>query len=189
MIKLSTFSWSLVFLCAGFCCPEEDDYIELATYTLEVPELIEITNSRTTYALNDTIWIKTEVLVNLEHQGEIINISEVAGNSDRLYAYLDLYQQTGFENPTLLSLSPDEVIIREGEVSTNSALLATAFLNGQNFQSKFGIVLKQPGEFFISNYYQQSLNLFVDTNNGVLVYLLTTFKNSDEGDLFRFTVE
>lgn len=189
MIKLSTFSWSLVSLCAGFCCPEEDDYIEPATYTIETTELIEITDSRTTYALNDTIWIKTEVPVNLEHQDEIINISEVTGNSDRLYAYLDLYQQTGFENPTLLSLSPDEVIIREGEVSTNSALIATAFRNGQNFQSEYGIVLKQPGEFFISGYYQQPLNLFVDTNNGVLVYLLTTFKDSDEPDLFRFTVE
>ncbi|TQI70032.1 hypothetical protein JM79_0931 [Gramella sp. Hel_I_59] len=126
-MKLSTFSWSLVFLCAGFCCPEEYDYIEPATYTIEAPNLIEITDARTTYALNDTIWIKTEVPVNLEHNGEIIDISEVAGNSDRLYAYLDLYQQTGFENPTLLSLSPDEVIIRGGEVSTSSALIATAF--------------------------------------------------------------
>jgi len=188
-MKLSTFSWSLVFLCAGFCCPEEDDYIEPATYTIEAPELIEIKDSRTSYALNDTIWIKTEVSVNQEDNGEIINISEVAGNSDRLYAYLDLYQQTGFENPTLLSLSPDEVIIRGGEVSTSSALIATAFLNGQNFQSEFGIVLKQPGEFFISSYYQQPLNLYIDSNNGVLVYLLTTFKNSDEPDLFRFTVE
>jgi len=189
MIKLSTFSWSLVFLCAGFCCPEEDDYIEPATYTIEAPGLIEIKDSRTSYALHDTIWIKTEVPVNLEHNGELLDISEVAGNSDRLYAYLDLYQQTGFENPTLLSLSQNEVIIREGEVSTSSALIATAFLNGQKFQSEFGIVLKQPGEFFIGTYYQQPLNLYVDTNNGVIVYLLTTFKSSDEPDLFRFTVE
>ena len=189
MIKLSTFSWSLVFLCAGFCCPGEDDYIEPATYTVQAPDLIQIKDSRTSYTLNDTIWIKTEVPVNLDYNGEIINISEVAGNSDRLYAYLDLYQQTGFENPTLLSLSPDEVIIREGEVSTSSALIATAFLDGQNFQSEFGIVLKQSGEFFISSYYQQPLNLYVDSNNGVLVYLLTNFKDSGEPDLFRFTVE
>ena len=139
--------------------------------------------------MNDTIWIKTEVPLNLEHNGELLDISEVAGNSDRLYGYLDLYQQTGFKNPTLLSPSPDEVIIRKGEVSTSSALIATAFLNGQKFQSEFGIILKQPGEFFIGTYYQQPLNLFVDSNNGVIVYLLTTFKNSDEPDLFRFTVE
>ena len=188
-MKITTFCYSLVFLCAGFCCPEEN-IRESSVYNIERENLIEVKDSQTTFNLNDTLWIKTEVPVVLEYENQNINISEVAGNSEMLYTYLGLYELTNFENPLEIILSDSEIVRKTGDISYDYAITGTAYLENDKFISEFGIILKQPGDFIISNGYRPGdLNLYVDSSNYTSVYILTTFKDSENPQEYHFVVE
>lgn len=188
-MKITTFCYSLIFLCAGFCCPEED-LRESENYEIERDNLIEIKDSQTVFSLNDTLWIKTEVPLELEYEEQNLNISQIAGNSDRLYSYFGLYEQTNFENPLEIILSENEVISKTGDISTGSALTATAYLEGSKFISEFGIILKQEGTFVLSSSYRPgAMTLYVDSSNNTSVYIYTTFKDSENTQGYSFVVE
>lgn len=187
-MRLTTFSYSLVFLCAGFCCPDDD--IDTAYYNIRQNDLIEIEDSQRLFEVNDTLWITTEAPVILEYEGESLNISEVAGNSDRLYAYLGLYQQTSFENPLPVYLSENEIVERIGEITTDQALIATAFLDGNTFRNSFGIILKEKGDFLLSHgYVPGKVNLSLDTSNYTSVEVSTSFKDAEDPSRYKFRVE
>ncbi len=189
-MKITTFCYSLIFLCAGFCCRKEV-LRDPEVYNIEKENLIEIKDSRTSFNVNDTIWIKTEVSVLQEHENQNVNISEITGDSDRLYSYLGFYELTNFENPLEINLSEDELVHKTGDIAyNNSSLTATAYLQNCQFLSEFGIILKQPGEFIISSSYRPgAINLYVDTSNGTTVNISTTIKNSENPLEYHFVVE
>ena len=188
-MKISTFCYSLIFLCAGFCCPEEDD-VAGEVYELDREDLVEIKDSETIFSLNDTIWVKTEVPVLLEYESRIINISEVSGNSTKMNIPFGFYEITNYENLLEVSLSENEVIQRTGDISSNYGLHATAYLEDDKFINEFGIILKEQGDFIISSSYEpHPIYLYVETSSNTVVYIKTTFKDSDNPQEYRITVE
>ncbi len=187
-MKFTTFSYSLIFLCAGFCCPEEND-LQAEIYKFEREDLIIIEDSKTSFDLNDTIWIRTEVPVNLEYEGRDLNLTEISGNSDRLGSSFGFYQVTNFENPLEVNLSESELIPRIGDVTAGNAINFTAYLEDTMFINEFGIILKQPGNFLISsNYRPNTIFLYLETTNYTSVYIKTSFKDSEDPDRYLISV-
>ncbi len=188
-MKNSTFCYSLIFLCAGFCCPGENEY-ENRIYNFEQEDLIQVLDSETNFNLNDTIWIKTEVPVELELEGQDLNLSEITGNAQAINIPLGFYQLTNFDNPLEVVLSENEIVNKTGETSTTYGIQAKGFLEGNRFIKEFGIILKQPGNFIISSSYQLNANnLYVNSQNYTSVSIKTTFKDGENPQEYRITVE
>ena len=188
-MKLPTLSYTLLLLCAGLCCPD-DGYDDSLNYSFETDGLVEIENDRNSFEINDTIWIKTEVPITLENNDGIFNISSVAGNTDRLYTFIGLYEVTNFENPLPLLLSGNEVFTRKGEISIQYGLTATAFLEQDLFVSEFGIILKEPGSYFLSSHFEPGkINLYVETSNRSSIHIITGFSNSVDPYKYEFIVQ
>lgn len=192
-MKITTFLYSLIFLCAGFCCRGDDDD-QGEYYSLEIPELISIRNESPTYSQGDTLWIRTEIPVNLSTEGgEVIDLTQLSGNSDRAYVYLSLFWENGFENPTPVTLSQSEVVPKEGEVDVHYGINATAFIDGTSFRNEFGIILKEEGSFFVgsgSGTSDMPVLIYVDTKNGSTIHINTTFTNAgSDPNNYSFTVE
>lgn len=191
-MKIATLLYSFIFLCAGFCCePEDDNNYEY--YNFEVADLISIENESPSFEVGDTLWVKTSVpLIIQNSSGSDVNISQLVGGTSLAYVQFSVFQQSNFDNPLPIRLSEDEIVVRTGQAQIyNEYFNATAELNGESFESYFGIKLKNSGSFFISSdiYNNGMPTIFLDTRNGNSVNIATSIVRANAQNRYNFTVE
>ena len=104
-MKITTFIYSLIFLCAGMCCPPDIDR-EYKNFEIEAPGLIEIQNEGDAFDQNDTLWVKSLIPNTLtDKTGEQIDINELTGNSGTAYLGLNLFLKSNFTQASPINLS------------------------------------------------------------------------------------
>ncbi|MDT0647062.1 hypothetical protein RM545_10195 [Zunongwangia sp. F260] len=188
-MKITTFITSLVFLCAGMCCPPEDDH-DYENFEFDAPGLIEIQNDGNVFNQNDTLWVKTIIPNTLfDEDGEEIDLLELRGINQNAYLGLNLYLENGFDQPIPIILSEDEIFPITGTVTYQYSIdVNTTEVNGQ-IQSDFGIVLKEKGDYFLgSSYLPNPLSVYLEGENYNQILINTNFANQDS-DRFQFSVE
>jgi len=191
-MNIATLLYSFIFLCAGFCCPPEDDF-NYEYYNFEVTELISIENQSASLEVGDTLWVKTTVPLIVQNiSGSDVNISQLVGESSLAYIQFSVFQKSNFDNPVPIRFSEDELVLTKGEIqASNDAIIATAILNGSTFESYFGIKIKNSGNYFItSDIYNNGVpTIYLDTRNGNSVNIATSIVGADAENKYQFTVE
>lgn len=188
-MKITTFLTSLIFLCAGMCCPPEDD-TPYVSYDFNTPGLITVEGDSNKFIQNDTLWVNIDVprkLLNVNK--EEFDIFELTGNTGEATANFNLYLANNFENPSPVILSENEIISDVGAIEYRYNLNATAVETDGILKSRFGIILKEKGSYFFSSGYlpnPPSIYLKSDTYNSV--YILTGFSEENESR-YEFLVE
>lgn len=188
-MKITTFITSLIFLCAGMCCPPEEDR-NYENFEFNAPGLIEIQNEGNVFNQNDTLWVKTVIPnILLNEDGEEIDINELRGDGETASTVLNLYLENSFNQPSPIVLSEDEIFSTIGTVNYHYDLVITAIrVDGQS-QSEFGIILKERGNYFLgSAYLQNPLSFYLEASNYNQILITTNFANQDS-DQFQFSVE
>lgn len=188
-MKISTFITSLVFLCAGMCCPPEPDH-NYQNYDFDVPGLISVQNQGQVFNQNDTLWIKTVIPNTLiSENGEEFEINELSENAENASAILNLYLENSFNQPSPIILSENEIVPLTGSANYQYDLVITAIAKENRMENEFGIILKERGNYFLGAAYPENpLSFYIDANNYNQISIKTNFKNQDS-DQFRFRVE
>ncbi len=188
-MKITTFITSLIFLCAGMCCPPEQDR-NYENFEFDAPGLIEIQNEGNVFNQNDTLWVKSVIPNTLPNQdGEEIDIQELREDSETAYLSLNLYLENSFSQPSPIVLSEDELFSTTGSIAYTYNIEVTAVEVDNQIQTEFGIVLKEKGNYFLgSAYLQNPLSFYLNTTNYNNITIITNFANQDS-DQFQFSVE
>jgi len=188
-MKITVFLYSLVFLCAGMCCPPEDD-TPYVSFEFDTPGLIAVEGETNRFSQNDTLWVNLVIPNTLLNENEEeIDIYELTGNTGIARLNLNLYLANNFDRPSPIILSENEIISTTGEVEYKYNLSVTARLVNGLLQSRFGIVLKEKGNYFLgSGYLPNPPSIYLESDNYNSVYIKTSFAGQN-GNSFRFEVE
>jgi hypothetical protein len=188
-MKITTFITSLIFLCAGMCCPPEQEP-NYENFEFDAPGLIEIQNEGNVFSQGDTLWVKSIIPNTLPNEdGEEIDIQELRENSETAYLGLNLYLENNFTQPSPIVLSEDEMFSTTGSIAYKYNIEVTAVEIDNQIQTEFGIVLKEKGNYFLdSAYLQNPLSFYLNPTNYNNILIITNFANQDS-DQFRFSVE
>ena len=188
-MKITTFITSLIFLCAGMCCPPEPDH-NYQNFDFDVPGLVVIQNEGRVFNQNDTLWVKTVIPNTLINQdSEEIDIIELSGNAQTASTILNLYLENSFNQPSPIVLSRDEILPIIGSADYQYDLEVNAVEADGQIKSEFGIILKEKGNYFLgSAFLQNPLSFYLNTTNSNQISITTNFANQDS-DQFRFSVE
>lgn len=185
-------------LCAWICGCPDDSYPDSTFIEVESMDRIFVDDDRQSYAINDTLWINSVVprVIVDNTVGKQYDIFELTGAESARISF-KLEKQGAFDNPLVVRFSEDELVLKEGmlEISEydDTQLICDLLLKDTNYRLRFGIVLKERGDYTISEYYGYPFNItFLDTDYGKdelqNVSLFADFRGAD-GFSFAFTVE
>ncbi len=189
-MNISTLLYAGIFLCASLCCPPEDD--GLLYFDTEVADVASVRNNTTLYTVGDTLWVQVSVPKIVTSDGETSNISELAGNAQFAYVNFSVFETNDFDNPSPILFSENELVAQLGNISvTNQYIGATALLQTNSFECVFGLVLKEPGTYFITGdeYRDGKLTVSLDTSNSVIVTLTSNIINATLENRYEFVVK
>ncbi|WP_298496592.1 hypothetical protein [uncultured Algibacter sp.] len=195
---ISTFVLITVSLCAGLCCPPEEDY-NYESIQIQNDHLINIENDQNTFQLNDTIYINT-VINNIQKtiDGIDINLTDylITEEAPSLFYNMTLYKETNFGTPVKITVTNDNLIVINGSVeNTYDSLIEVKNNYNDNdidFKSKFGIKLLEKGSYYLASPntdYINQIEIYGNTIDNYQLLITSKIRNSDENSIYRFTVE
>jgi hypothetical protein len=155
----------LVVLCAGMCCPEEDDWRE-EYYNVNLPELVSVGEGVHSFQLADTLWVNLQIPKTVLSQ-EKGNADLRALGFDRFAVALYLKQVSDFEKDKIVPLAESDMVVDFGELevydNNNGQFTGIAVYDEKEvYALRFGILLKEIGSFYLEG--------SVDINNNFLIY-------------------
>lgn len=188
-MKITVFLYSLVFLCAGMCCPPEDD-TPYVSFEFDTPGLISVESETNKFSQNDTLWVNLAIPNTLLNENEEeIDIFELTGNTGNARSDFNLYLANNFDKPSPINLSEKEIISTVGDIEYKYNLMVTAIEANGMLKSRFGIVLKEKGNYFLgSGFLPNNPSIFLksDTYNSVIIR--TSFAGENDNK-YEFSVE
>ncbi len=186
-----------ISLCAGLCCPGEDDYV-YSNNEVRNDTIIQIENNTMNFQVDDTIYISTR----LNNEQITINdktvfLTDFISDTPEsfYYYYLNLYKETAYGTYALIELNENALEIIEGETRVdNQSLFVSCELNDTIFSNKFGIRLLEPGTYYLSgsqNYFNLDTEIVwiypnYSGNEGISIY--SKIINSDSDGRYYFIV-
>ncbi|RDK88722.1 hypothetical protein [Marinirhabdus gelatinilytica] len=189
-MKIITLLYSSIFLCASFCCDPDDD--GLLFFDADVPDLASVQDNATQFNVGDTLWVQVSVPKVVEVNGDSRDISEIAGNSQLAHTNFRVFQENGFDNPAPIIFSENELVSSVGSVSvSNQYIQASAYLQGDFFNSTFGIILKEAGDYYITGDEVRNgvLLISVETSTNIVVTIYSNIVNANTENNYPFAVE
>lgn len=184
-----------IALCAGFCCPEEDDYYSIY-YTIENDALLSVEDNTTTISLGDTIYFKTAISdMQSTITNETISISDFTPNNESLSYSLLVYKLNSYGNLDRLALNENSITPIEGSVlvieDPNNPYLQLQTVFAENsYKNKFGLTVLETGTYYIGgdyNAYNGKISIYSYNELGS-VTINTKIENSNPEGLYTFTV-
>lgn len=185
-------------LCASLCgCPTEEIYEQINILNNNI---IKIENNQNTFKLGDKLNLK----ISIDNQQVTTNnktillsdyISTTNSEKATIYNYFILYKKTNFNTFAKIPITNDVIEILNGTVTTsNEYIQVKSFLKDDKFVSEFKISLLESGTFYLSgnNFYDSDINgktyFNVNSTPNTNISLLSNIINSDEKNLYKFTV-
>lgn len=185
-------------LCASLCgCPTEEIYEQINILNNNI---IKIENNQNTFKLGDKLNLK----ISIDNQQVTTNnktillsdyISTTNSEKATIYNYFILYKKTNFNTFAKIPITNDVIEILNGTVTTsNEYIQVKSFLKDDKFVSEFKISLLESGTFYLSgnNFYDSDINgktyFNVNSTPNTNISLLSNIVNSDEKNLYKFTV-
>ena len=187
-------------LCVSLCGCPPDDYFESVEYESEISNLVRIDGDKTSFIQGDTLFLTIDIPKNIiTTNGEKIDLQDDLGSS-LSYFTLKLSRKGDFANPAVLSLTENEFVLVYGDVYLNdydkTRINCTMVFNGESFVFRYGIWLKEQGDFILSQYDQTSNDwIFYFEDNKVendihqTVIVKSKFPNNSNTVGFEFKVE
>ncbi|MGW9686884.1 hypothetical protein [Flagellimonas sp. 2504JD1-5] len=153
-------SYSVCFLyvmCMSLCGCPPDDYEEHVEYEAIIPNVVQIEGEKTDFIQGDTLFLAVEVPKVVSAEGELIDLQDDL-RVQSCHFTLKLSKMGSFANPAVLSLSENEFVVLDGDAYLddydNSRIYCSAMFNNESFVFRFGILLKEKGNFILSQYDQ-----------------------------------
>lgn len=185
-------------LCASLCgCPTEEIYEQINILNNNI---IKIENNQNTFKLGD----KLNLTISIDNQQVTTNnktillsdyISTTTSEKATIYNYFILYKKTNFNTFAKIPITNDVIEVLNGTVTTsNEYIQVKSFLKDDKFVSEFRISLLESGTFYLSgnNFYDPDINgktyFNVNSTPNTIISLLSNIINSDEKNLYKFTV-
>lgn len=185
-------------LCASLCgCPTEEIYEQINILNNNI---IKIENNQNTFKLGDKLNLK----ISIDNQQVTTNnktillsdyISTTNSEKATIYNYFILYKKTNFNTFAKIPITNDVIEVLNGTVTTsNEYIQVKSFLKDDKFVSEFRISLLESGTFYLSgnNFYDPDINgktyFNVNSTPNTNISLLSNIINSDEKNLYKFTV-
>lgn len=185
-------------LCASLCgCPTEEIYEQINILNNNI---IKIENNQNTFKLGD----KLNLTISIDNQQVTTNnktillsdyISTTTSEKATIYNYFILYKKTDFNTFAKIPITNDVIEVLNGTVTTsNEYIQVKSFLKDDKFVSEFRISLLESGTFYLSgnNFYDPDINgktyFNVNSTPNTNISLLSNIINSDEKNLYKFTV-
>lgn len=191
---------SVFVLCGSLCCPPDDDYTSV-DYESEIPDLAIIEGNKTHFAQGDTLFLTVTIPKQIVvKEGKSIDIPRDLGAKSCRFQ-LKLGVMGDFENPSLQVLTENEVIVEKGDMYFDeyegTKMICDALLYDKNYVFRLGILLKEKGNFALSQYAQTknvwNFNFYDDliTENTYTNLFITSPLTQDNSTLlgFEFKVE
>ncbi|WP_396601245.1 hypothetical protein [Algibacter sp. R77976] len=192
----STLILITISLCAGLCCPEEDDY-NYEYFEVLNDTIISIENDETVFQLNDTIFINT-LIKNSQTtvDNETIILSDLLDlDADPiLYNNLILYKETSFGTLAKIAVTNSNIIILDGlaDNTYDELIEVKNMYNSVNFSSKFGIKLLETGTYYLGTPnldYSERVNITGSSGYDRQINIQSKIIDSDENGAYKFIVE
>ena len=198
-MKITSFLIMITFsLCASLCgCPTEEIYEQINILNNNI---IKIENNQNTFKLGD----KLNLTISIDNQQVTTNnktillsdyISTTNSEKATIYNYFILYKKTDFNTFAKIPITNDVIEVLNGTVTTsNEYIQVKSFLKDDKFVSEFRISLLESGTFYLSgnNFYDPDINgktyFNVNSTPNTNISLLSNIINSDEKNLYKFTV-
>jgi hypothetical protein len=172
----------ITFLFAFQCDPEPGtcgEYIEF-----EKRDLITIENQQTTYQVGDLIWLSS--IVDRFQVNAITETTYDLFSSDQKLAYYLEFSKTSLYNGSIfININENTTVMEEGELDWNTIILTK---NNEQFKSKIGIKLLEPGTYSLLIYNVSSFNRDRIGCN-FTTYSMPTDFNGMDSKVFTFIVE
>jgi hypothetical protein len=185
-----------ISLCAGLCCPNENED-EYKYINIENNSIISIENNTDTFNLNDKINIIT-IINNEQITQDNVNVFLTdymnVNENPKLYYSLILFKETNFNTLSKIPIKNENIMTTEGLVTVNEEWIQIEnTFNGKDFTSKFSIELLESGTFYIAQ------SNFGNTNDGKVyingggfnkgyITITSNILNSGTNNAYKFTV-
>jgi len=193
-MKKILYSLNFALLACLASCTLPDDGPSYDATIVNIDNLITV-DEVDSFTVGDVLWIDIQHPIVFQNEdGEKIDLEALQSpNFESVsYAYFALFKKSGFENPQIISLSPEELRAEIGEVEPNGTQIL-AYVRPDyevgKYQARVGIVLKEAGDFFINGLTTNNkVQLYVDGLEGQNVIFITTINGADENQNYNFTV-
>ena len=193
---LSTIALITISLCAGLCCPPEEDG-DYESFEVQKDHLITIENDQNVYQLDDTIYINTLVnnnQVSVDEKNIFVTDFTDLDNDPYINYNIVLYKETNFGTLAKIEVTNDNIIVTEGLVQNvyDEIIEVKSSYNGTNFKSRFGIKLLETGTYYLAspNFdYTQAIYIQASFSYDKYLTIISKIKDSDEKGAFKFIVE
>lgn len=187
-----------ISLCAGLCCPEEEENYNSNNHYLENYNLVKIQDNVTSLNLGQTLYINTLIEnQQIDSQENTFLISDFDSTQYPLSYELSLYRLNSYGNLDQVNLNENSIEILNGQTnitenSNNSNIIVFPYLQGNQYVNSFGLTLLDTGTYFLgrNNFYNNEGTFFIYSNNeNGSVQITTKIVNSNVDGLYEFVVE
>jgi hypothetical protein len=185
-------------LCASLCGCREDTGYEYVDYQAELPNVLSIDGDRKSFSVNDTLWVNINIPnIVTSTENKEVNINSLTGSSEGYFVF-ELLKLGDFDNPSLVVLSEKELVEDVGTLymgTSDTALTEVLFpINETAFRARFGVVLKESGDFIMRNYSDNKISFYFGDDNyedNVIysVIVNSSFRSSIVPQQYAFMVE
>ncbi|WP_420319879.1 hypothetical protein [Flagellimonas sp.] len=141
----------LYVLCVSLCgCPPDNYFVE---YESVIPNVVAIEGVKLNFLQGDTLFLMASIPKNIVTvEGERIDLQNDLGTVSSHFA-MKLGKKGDFAHPSILSLSENEFVLINGEVyiveSDRTRIHCAMLFNGESYEFRLGILLKEKGEFIL----------------------------------------
>lgn len=180
------------FLCASMCGCGEDDFIyERISGTVNNATSLE--NLSSGFQVNDTLFVNTYVPLDIMTSNGSLNINDISGVTGNTYSFnLALNKESQFGNDVIINISADHLVAITGDTNIDfETLRLVTTREADGFYHRFGIVLKEPGNYKLSSYSSNSDYIMTYSIYGGAT-ILEVFSNPPQHinePYFKFTVQ
>jgi len=192
----STLILIAISLCAGLCCPPEDDY-DYDHFNIINDSIISIENDKTVFKLKDTIYINSFIKnsqITVEKENIVLSDFLDLDTNPYVQYNLVLYKETSFGSLAKIKVTNSNLVTLDGLVENDyeETITVKNIYNTDDFTSKFGIKLLETGTYYLASAnleYAQHIDINVYSNYRDSATIATKIKNADDNGAYKFIVE
>lgn len=145
------------FMCASMCGCGEDD-ISYTRITGTVDNATSLENITGGFQVNDTLFVNTYIPLEFMTSDGLLNVNDIAGLTGDGYNFNFIFsKESQFGDDVIINIGTDNIISITGVTTFDfeSLRLVTA-RETDGFYHRFGIILKESGNYKLSSYSSNS---------------------------------
>ena len=156
MKMVLSYSVCFLFVILASCCPP-DDRLEYVEYESEIPDVAMIDGGKINFFQGETLYLEVNIPESVvSEDGKSINLHDDLGVISN-HLILTLSKKGSFSNPAIQVLSENEIDVERGDVfldEYDEHLSCYLLHENKEYTLRFGILLKEKGDFVLSQHRQ-----------------------------------